>query len=92
MTAPDASVEASDDVSEAGENETLAESTTTQPDAEAEAGPSELAARLRAGAEQLRATLRAQRERAQTLAAQLQELKRAQVLLRKRVETMTPSP
>ena len=36
MTAPDPSVEASDDVSEVGENETLAGSPTTQPDAEAE--------------------------------------------------------
>ena len=49
-------------------------------------------ARLRAGAEQLGATLRAQRERAQGLAAQVQELKRAVALLRERVETMTPSP
>ena len=49
-------------------------------------------AQLRAGAEQLRATLRAQRERARTLAAQLQELKRAQARLRERVEAMTPSP
>ena len=50
-------------------------------------------ARLRArGSEQLRATLRAQRERAQSLAAQVRELKRAVALLRERVGTMTPSP
>ena len=49
-------------------------------------------AQLRAGAEQLRARLRAQRERAQTLAAQLQALKRAQARLRQRVETMTSNP
>ena len=49
-------------------------------------------ARLRAGAEQLSATLRAQRERAQGLATQVRELKRAVTLLRERVETMAPSP
>ncbi len=49
-------------------------------------------AQLRAEAEQLRATLRAQRERAQTLAARLQELRRAQALLRERVDTIDPEP
>ena len=61
----------------------------------AQAGTDELTSRtteLGAEAEQLRATLRAQRERARGLAAQLQALRRAQALLRERVDTIAPSP
>ncbi len=49
-------------------------------------------AELQAEAEQLRATIQSQRERAQTLAAQLLELRRALALLRQRVDTLGPRP